>query len=254
MMLETRGLTHDFGGLRALQGLDLAVMEGEILGLIGPNGAGKTTVFNLITGLYRATAGSILWQGRELVGLPSHYITSLGIGRTFQNIRLFRELTVLDNVRIAFFGRSAYGPLEALLRLPRFRREEQRVTNDARDLLARFELEGFLAERAGALPYGLQRRLEIVRALATRPQLLLLDEPAAGMNPAEIDALMRFIRGVRDDFALTVVLIEHQMRLVMGVCERLHVLDFGSTLAVGTPAEIRAHPAVVEAYLGTTPA
>lgn len=254
MMLETRGLTHDFGGLRALQGLNLAVLEGEILGLIGPNGAGKTTVFNLITGLYRATAGSILWQGRELVGVPSHHITALGIGRTFQNIRLFRELTVLDNVRIAFFGRTAHGPLEALLRLPRFRREERRTADEARDLLARFELEGFLAERAGALPYGLQRRLEIVRALATRPQLLLLDEPAAGMNPAEIDALMRFIRGVRDDFRLAVVLIEHQMRLVMGVCERLHVLDFGATLAVGTPAEIRSHPAVVEAYLGTTPA
>ena len=249
-LLETRALTHHFGGLRAVSDLNLAVRAGELVGIIGPNGAGKTTVFNLITGVYRASAGSIRWRGREIVGLSPHEITQLRIARTFQNVRLFRELSVLDNVRIAHFGQTRYSPLEALFRLGRFRREEQRTREAARELLVRFGLEHALAERAGALPYGMQRRLEIARALATGPELLLLDEPAAGMNPSEIESLMVFIAWIREHFKLTILLIEHQMRLVMGVCERLHVLDFGLTLATGTPQEIQRDPRVITAYLG----
>lgn len=249
-LLETRALTHHFGGLRAVSDLNLAVRAGELVGIIGPNGAGKTTVFNLITGVYRASAGSIRWRGREIVGLSPHEITQLRIARTFQNVRLFRELSVLDNVRIAHFGQTRYSPLEALFRLGRFRREEQRTREAARELLVRFGLEHALAERAGALPYGMQRRLEIARALATAPELLLLDEPAAGMNPSEIESLMAFIGWIREHFKVTILLIEHQMRLVMGVCERLHVLDFGLTLATGTPQEIQRDPRVITAYLG----
>lgn len=249
-MLETRALTHHFGGLRAISDLNLTVQPGELVGIIGPNGAGKTTVFNLITGVYRASEGSICWKGREIVGLSPHEITGLRIGRTFQNVRLFRELTVLDNVRIAYFGQTVYSPLEALLRLGRFRREEQRIIESSRELLVRFGLERVMGEPAGALPYGLQRRLEIARALATGPELLLLDEPAAGMNPSEVESLMTFITWMRGAFKLTILLIEHQMRLVMGVCERLHVLDFGTTLAAGTPQEIQRDPRVIKAYLG----
>lgn len=249
-MLETRALTHHFGGLRAISDLNLTVQPGELVGIIGPNGAGKTTVFNLITGVYRASEGSICWKGREIVGLSPHEITGLRIGRTFQNVRLFRELTVLDNVRIAYFGQTVYSPLEALLRLGRFRREEQRIIESSRELLVRFGLERVMGEAAGALPYGLQRRLEIARALATGPELLLLDEPAAGMNPSEVESLMTFITWMRGAFKLTILLIEHQMRLVMGVCERLHVLDFGTTLAAGTPQEIQRDPRVIKAYLG----
>ena len=248
--LETRTLNHDFGGLRAVSALDLQVRAGELLGIIGPNGAGKTTVFNLITGVYRPTAGRIVWKGQDLVGLEPHQITARGIGRTFQNIRLFRELSVLDNVRIACFGKASYGPLEALFGLKRFRQEERRIIEASRELLVRFGLESVMAERAGALSYGMQRRLEMARALATGPELLLLDEPAAGMNPAEIEDLMAFITWMRSAFKLTIVLIEHQMRLVMGICERLHVLDFGATLAEGTPQEVRRNPAVIKAYLG----
>jgi branched-chain amino acid transport system ATP-binding protein len=248
--LETRTLNHDFGGLRAVSELDLQVRAGELLGIIGPNGAGKTTVFNLITGVYRPTAGRIVWKGQDLVGLEPHQITARGIGRTFQNIRLFRELSVLDNVRIACFGKVSYGPLEALFGLKRFRQEERRIIEASRELLVRFGLESVMAERAGALSYGMQRRLEMARALATGPELLLLDEPAAGMNPAEIEDLMAFITWMRSAFKLTIVLIEHQMRLVMGICERLHVLDFGATLAEGTPQEVRRNPAVIKAYLG----
>lgn len=249
-LLETRALTHHFGGLRAVSDLNLSVRPGELVGIIGPNGAGKTTVFNLISGVYRASAGSIHWKGQDIVGLSPHEITGLRIGRTFQNVRLFRELTVLDNLRIAHFGQTTYSPLEALLRVGRFRREEQRIIDASRELLVRFGLERFMAERAGDLPYGMQRRLEIARALATGPELLLLDEPAAGMNPSEVESLMAFIGWMRQTFPLTILLIEHQMRLVMGVCERLHVLDFGTTLATGTPQEIQRDPRVIKAYLG----
>ena len=249
-LLEIQKLTHRFAGLCAVSGFNLAVEPHELIGIIGPNGAGKTTVFNLITGVYRASEGSISLEGQELTGKTSNAITCLGIARTFQNIRLFKELSVLDNVRIAHYGQIRYSPLEALLHIGRFRAEEKRITNQALDLLSIFKLEDSAAEKAKNLPYGLQRRLEIARALATRPKLLLLDEPAAGMNPNEIMMLMEFIGWIRKTFSVTIILIEHQMRLVMGICERLVVLDFGETIAAGLPSEIQNNRKVLEAYLG----
>jgi branched-chain amino acid transport system ATP-binding protein len=249
-LLTASKVRHNFGGLRAIDDFDLELRPGELMGLIGPNGAGKTTVFNLITGVYRASAGSIRLRDRELVGLTPHEITALRIARTFQNIRLFRDLSVLDNVRIAHFSQSGYSPLEALFHLGRHRREEERIIEHSRRLLAIFRLEHLAGETAGSLPYGHQRRLEIARALATGPELLLLDEPAAGMNPAELDQLMDFIQWIRREFRLTILLIEHQMKLVSGICERVKVLDFGKTLAEGTPEAVRSDPAVLEAYLG----
>jgi branched-chain amino acid transport system ATP-binding protein len=249
-LLTATNLRHCFGGLCALADFNLELHQGDLMGIIGPNGAGKTTVFNLITGVYRATEGSIRCRGTELVGLTPHQITAHRIARTFQNIRLFRDLSVLDNIRIAHYSHTRYSPFEALLHLGRYRREEQRIIDHSRSLLALFQLEPLAGETARNLPYGSQRRLEIARALAIGPELLLLDEPAAGMNPAEIDQLMELICRIRGQFKLTVLLIEHQMKLVMGICERIKVLDFGETLAEGTPEVIQNDPWVMKAYLG----
>ena len=250
MLLRTDKLSKAFGGLLAVAELDLAIAPGELVGLIGPNGAGKTTVFNLITGLTPVSAGRIFFAGQEITGLKPHQITALGIARTFQNIRLFKELSVFDNVRIACHLHTRYGLVEGFTHLGRFADEERQLAEKARHLLALFGLEDMAGIPAGSLPYGAQRRLEIARALATEPRLLLLDEPAAGMNPHETTELMRTIAWLRDEFKLTVLLIEHDMRLVMGICERIYVLDYGQLIAEGTPAEIRTNRRVIEAYLG----
>jgi branched-chain amino acid transport system ATP-binding protein len=250
MLLQINRLTKYFGGLLAVSDFNLDLNPGELVGVIGPNGAGKTTVFNLITGVYRPSQGSVVFDGQNIVGKTPDRITASGIARTFQNIRLFNDLTVIDNVRIAAYHQMRYSPFEAMFRVGRFNKEERGYIDYAMNLLAFFKLENYAGELAKNLPYGLQRRLEITRAMATKPKLLLLDEPAAGINPNEIDQLMEFIQWIRQEFNLTILLIEHQMRLVMGICERIKVLDFGATLAEGTPLEIQNNPKVLEAYLG----
>jgi branched-chain amino acid transport system ATP-binding protein len=249
-ILQIQALTKFFGGLCAVKSFAMDLNQGALNGLIGPNGAGKTTVFNMITGLYHPTSGKVFFKGEDVIGLEPFEITRLGIGRTFQNIRLFPNLSVLDNVRIAYHTHAGYGFLESILHNRKFDTKEKELTERAQDFLAIFGLENIQNELAKNLPYGEQRRVEIARALATEPRLLLLDEPAAGMNPREIINLMDLIHFIRDRFDLTILLIEHQMRVVMGICEWITVMDFGEVIARGTPTEIQENALVIEAYLG----
>ncbi len=249
-ILQLQGVTKFFGGLCAVKSFDLALNQGDLAGLIGPNGAGKTTAFNLITGLYQPTRGDIHFNSELISGLDPHEITQMGIARTFQNIRLFPNLTVLDNVRIAYHAHIGYSVADSIFRSPKFSKGEKELTERAQDFLSIFQLENIQNELAKNLPYGEQRRVEIARALACDPRLLLLDEPAAGMNPREIINLMDLIGFVRERFNLTILLIEHQMRVVMGICEHITVMDFGEVIARGNPKEIQDNPQVVEAYLG----
>ena len=249
-VLKCEHLRVVFGGLAAVSDFNIEVGENQIVGLIGPNGAGKTTVFNLLTGVYVPTSGVVMLNEKDLAGMNTIARSHAGIARTFQNIRLFKDMSVIDNVMNSFNPRMKYSMFEAFLRLPRYWKEEKEARKRAMKLLHVFNMEDLAQEKAGNLPYGSQRRLEIIRALATNPKLLLLDEPAAGMNPAETDNLMETIGKIRDQFHISILLIEHDMSLVMGICEKITVLNFGEVIAQGTPEEIQKNPVVIEAYLG----
>ena len=249
-LLKVNNASMIFGGLRAVSNLTMQIDEGELIGLIGPNGAGKTTAFNMLTGVYEPSEGVITFDGQKINGKKPYQVTQMGIARTFQNLRRFSELSVLDNVKIAFNSQVRYGLLEAVGRFGRYFKEEETIEEKALALLKIFHLEKFRDEMARNLPYGEQRRLEIARALATAPRLLLLDEPAAGMNPQETKELMEMIRWIKKEFDLSILLIEHDMQLVMNVCQRIYVLEYGICIANGTPDEIKHNKRVIKAYLG----
>lgn len=249
-LLKVEGMTHYFGGLRAVYNYNLQIEMGQIRGLIGPNGAGKTTIFNLITGMYRPTSGRIVFDGQDIVGLPPHRIAARGIGRTFQNMMLWRHMTVLEHVKLAHYSRIDYGLVGAFLGTPRRHRQEAEIEERSYELLRMMGVDRFAQKVITELPYGAQRRVEIARALATQPKLLLLDEPTAGMNPEEMIEMVDTIRRIHGALGMAIFLIEHRMRVVMDLCETIQTLNFGEVIAEGTPDEIRNNPVVIEAYLG----